>query len=69
MKVIKIVFKSGAVVKTPYSYKVYQELAENRGKEHTVDAKNFNTNTKNIDGIFFENRPDAEEKAAEEAAE
>ena len=54
MKKIIIVFKSGAVISTGYSSKIYTELAENIGKDHKVDARNFSVNTKNIDGIFYE---------------
>lgn len=66
MKTIKIVYKSGAVVKTPYSYKIYQEMSENLGKDHRVSGKNFETNMKNIEGIYFENKVVAAEAASEE---
>lgn len=53
-KMIKVVFRSGAVVSTPYSYKVYQEMAENLGKDHRLSAKNFECNMKGVEGIFYE---------------
>lgn len=66
MKTIKVVYKSGAVVETPYSYKIYQEMSENLGKDHRASGKNFETNMKNIEGIYFENKVVATEAASEE---
>lgn len=53
-KSIVLVFKSGATVTTPYSYKIYQELIENIGKDHRIEGKNFVTNGKALDGVFFQ---------------
>ena len=52
MKQIVLVFKNGVTIPVTYSSKVYAELSDNLGKDHKVEAKNFNT--KNIDGIFFQ---------------
>lgn len=53
-KSIRIIFKNGTQVVVSYSSRVYAELAENLGKDHKIDAKNFSVNTKSIEGVFFE---------------
>jgi hypothetical protein len=60
MKTITLIFKSGAQIDVAYTYKVFNELQENLGKDHKMDAKNFSLNTKNLDGIFYSVTEDEE---------
>jgi hypothetical protein len=50
---MKIVFKSGAVIEVLYNAKVYAEIRDNLGKDHTVENKKVKINTKNIEAIIF----------------
>lgn len=53
MKSMLIVFKSGAVIEVPYNAKVYAEIRENFGKDHTVENKRVKIATKNVEAIIF----------------
>lgn len=67
VKKMRIIFKSGANVVTGYAYKAMQEISENVGKDHNVEAKNFTLNTKEVVGVFYEveGAADAAESEAE----
>lgn len=65
MKKIKMVFKSGAVVETGYSYKAYNALVDamkgNPESGAMVESSEYLVDTSLLSGIFFVNEPDAPE--------
>ena len=54
MKNLRIVFKSGAVVVTPYSSKFYREITENLGKDHVCEHPSASLNSKEVQAVVFE---------------
>lgn len=54
-KTIKIAFKSGAVITVPYSSKFYADIVGNIGKDHISEHPSSVIQTKEIQGVVFEN--------------
>lgn len=54
MKTIRIVFKSGAIIVVPYSFKFFAELNANIGKDVKVESANASVQTKEVQAIVFE---------------
>lgn len=58
VKTIRIVFKSGAIIVVPYSFKFFADLSANMGKDFKAESPNASVQTKDIQAIVFEKSED-----------